>query len=162
MQHNIRPAKLSDAPALAELLRAVGYFEAINSKSSTEAAEQVRQHLTSDLVDQSHSVYVGVDEKDRISGYVAVHWLSYLFLSGPEGYISELFVLPSARGQGLGTALLEVVKAEARHRCCFRLALLNNRDRESYQRGFYQKHNWEERGVMANFVYWMEKEKEKQ
>jgi GNAT superfamily N-acetyltransferase len=66
-----------------------------------------------------------------------------------------LFLRPSARGQGLGAELLETVKAEARERGAFRLSLLNNRSRESYERGFYQKHSWEERQIMANFIYRM-------
>jgi len=86
-----------------------------------------------------------------------VHWLSYLFLPGPEGYVSELFLRPSARGQGLGASLLETVKAEAQERGAYRLSLLNNKSRESYERGFYTKQGWEERPLMANFIYRMEK-----
>ena len=44
----------------------------------------------------------------------------------------------SARGQGVGTQLLEVVKTEAAERGCSRLLLLNRRNRHSYERDFYQ------------------------
>jgi GNAT superfamily N-acetyltransferase len=81
-----------------------------------------------------------------------VHWLPYLFFSGPEGFVSELFVGGPSRGQGVGRQLLEAVKVEATERGCVRLQLINFRDRESYQRGFYQKCGWEERGTAANFV----------
>ena len=37
-------------------------------------------------------------------------------------------------------------------RDCSRLSLLNNRQRESYQRGFYAKNGWEERSDLVNFI----------
>ncbi len=85
-------------------------------------------------------------------GYAAVHWLPYLFMPGPEGFVSELFIDDEARGQGIGTKLLESVKQEAQARGCTRLSLINLRDRESYQRGFYAKLGWQERPDAANFI----------
>jgi GNAT superfamily N-acetyltransferase len=81
-----------------------------------------------------------------------VHYLPYFFLPGPEGYVSELFISAEARGQGIGTALLEQVIAEARRRGCARLSLINSRTRESYQRKFYEQHGWNERIEIAVFV----------
>jgi GNAT superfamily N-acetyltransferase len=98
-------------------------------------------------------VYVAETEEGEIAGYAAVHWLPYLLLLGPEGYVSELFIRESDRGQGIGTQLLEVVKQEAEARGCARLMLLNMHERESYRRGFYKKQGWEERPDAANFVY---------
>jgi GNAT superfamily N-acetyltransferase len=155
MTFTVRTAKFTDCPSLADLLREIGWFEFIKNKTPEEAADHIAAHLADCLADESHSVYVGVDDEGKVMGYVNVHWLSYLFLPGPEGYISELFLRPLARGQGLGAELLETVKAEARERGASRLSLLNNRSRESYERGFYQKHGWEERQIMANFIYRM-------
>ena len=63
-------------------------------------------------------------------------------MAGPEGYVSELFVAASARGQGVGTQLLEVAKTEAVEHGCSRLLVLNRRNRHSYERDFYQKRGW--------------------
>ena len=110
------------------------------------------------LADNSHSIYVASnavacnrDEPADVYGYVSVHWLPYLISKGPEGYVSELFIHPSSRGQGIGSALLETAITEARQRGCSRMRLLNMRDRESYLRGFYKKHGWEEREDAATF-----------
>ena len=89
----------------------------------------------------------------EVLGYAAGHLLPYLFLSCPEGYISELFVLAKGRAMGIGTRLLEEVKTEARERGCSRLRLLNSRRRESYKRGYYRKLGWEERKEMADFIF---------
>ena len=88
----------------------------------------------------------------EIAGYCAVHWLPYLILAGPEGYVSELFIQEQFRGQGIGGQLLNAIKAEAQKRGCSRLMLLNIRTRNSYQRQFYPKHGWEERPDAANFI----------
>ncbi len=155
MTYTIRTAKFTDCPSLADLLREVGWFEFIKNKTPEAANEHIATHLADCLADESHSVYVGVDETGSVAGYISVHWLAYLFLPGPEGYVSELFLRPTARGQGLGAALLGTVKAEAQERGVYRLSLLNNKSRESYERGFYQKQGWEERPIMSNFIYRM-------
>ena len=104
------------------------------------------------LADDSHSVLVAEGAKGVVLGYVAIHWLPYLMLPGPEGYVSELFVAESARGAGLGSKLLEAMKDMAIGRGCSRLMLVNRKTRESYKRGFYRKLSWEERQEFANFV----------
>jgi hypothetical protein len=55
----------------------------------------------------------------------------------------------------VGAAVLTAAQTEAAQRGCVRLSLLNGKQRESYQRSFYQKHGWEERPFMANFIFWM-------
>ena len=147
----IRRATLGDAAVLAELIRELGLFARINDEPAAVTAKRVERHLKLCLVNDSHSVYVA-EQDGGVVGYVAVHWLPYLILAGPEGYVSELFIRDSARGQGIGSALLDVVKDEAEERGCSRLMLLNMRNRESYRRGFYKKVGWQEREQVANFV----------
>lgn len=149
---NIRKTTSQDAPALADLLRALGLFTHINAEDISSTYERVARHLELCLSDDSHSLYVAENKNSEIVGYVAVHWLPYLILTGPEGYVSELFIAEHFRGRGIGARLLEAAEAEACRRGCSRLMLLNMRQRESYQRGFYAKHGWEERSNAANFI----------
>lgn len=150
---SIRKATEQDAGDLASLIRELGWFNHLALESAAEAGRRVFDYLTACLAEKdSHSVYVAETNEAEIAGYVAVHWLPYLFLPGPEGYVSELFVRESARGQGIGTKLLATVQAEGRERGCFRLMLLNNRRRESYERRFYEKVGWQERGWLASFI----------
>ena len=149
---NIRPATSADVPATAAILRGLGWFAHVNDGSPAGTETRIAEHLLMCLDDDSHSVLVGEGAKGAVLGYVAVHWLPYLMLPGPEGYISELFVAESARGAGLGTKLLEAVKDMAAGLGCSRLMLVNRKTRESYARGFYRKLGWEEREEFANFV----------
>jgi GNAT superfamily N-acetyltransferase len=149
---SVRSASLADAPALGALLRGLGWFSFMNRESSADTERRLSEQLRLCLADKSHTVLVVESAGGAVLGYVAVHWLPYLVLAGPEGYVSDLFVTESARGAGLGTRLLREVEALAVSRGCSRLMLVNRKTRDSYKRGFYRKLGWEEREDFANFV----------
>ena len=153
MDIQIRKAAASDVPAITNLLRALGFFARINAESAETTQARILKHLALAAADDSHLILVAETPAGEIAGYCAAHWLPYLILPGPEGYVSELFVDEAFRGQGIGGQLLDAVKAEAQQRGCSRLMLLNLRKRESYQRRFYPKQGWEERPEMANFIF---------
>jgi len=153
MTVQISKATAQDAQSLAELLRDIGWFEPFNHEPLDVLVRRVQCAIEQCLADNSHSIFIAQSPDGKIVGYGSVHWLPYLFLPGPEGYVSELFVRESARGSGLGRKLLEEIQAEARARGCTRLSLINLRNRESYARRFYEKAGWEERSDAANFIY---------
>ncbi len=152
MDYTIRRAALDDAERLAELVRSVGWFRHMQDETFEQTCDNVTRQIELCLRDDSHMVLCA-QEDDRLLGYVLVHWNPYLIHTGPEGYVSELFVQDFARGRGVGARLLGTVKEEARKRGCDRLLLLNVRSRESYVRGFYRKHGWIEWEDAAPFVY---------
>ena len=153
MEIQIRKLSAQDAPQIAELLKQIGWFEAFKSESIEATSRQVRFYIEQCLADNSHSAFAAQSPDGKIVGYGSVHWLPYLFLQGPEGYVSELFVREFARGQAIGRQLLKTIETEAKARGCVRLSLINLRNRESYVRQFYIKAGWEERPEAANFIY---------
>jgi len=151
MTLQIREAQTQDAPAIAAIVRELGWFAHINAEPLESTVARITSHLALCNADDSHSVYVA-ELEGVVRGYAAVHWCPYLLFTGPEGYVSELFVADEAREQGIGTKLLDTIEQEARSRGCSRLGLLNLRSRESYKRDFYRKHGWVEREEVANFI----------
>lgn len=149
----LRKATVDDAQQLAALLKDIGWFDTFKDESVAHSTRQVGDQLERCLTDGSHFVCVAQSDNDEIIGYISVHWLPYLFMPGPEGYVSELFVHAALRGQGVGRQLLQAAETEARARGCSRLSLMNLRSRESYQRQFYIKAGWTERREAANFIY---------
>jgi GNAT superfamily N-acetyltransferase len=151
----IRKAIPGDAAALADILRnmGAGWFDQIKQEPVESTRQRINSQLSLSGADSMNSVYVAENDNHTLVGYVSVHWFPCFFLNGLEGYISELFIQEAFRGQGAGALLLDTVIAEGKKRDCSRLMLINRRSRESYQRGFYHKHGWEERAEMANFVY---------
>jgi len=153
---NIRKINEHDALAISKILCDLGWLEHLKQESFQATEQRIRKHIAMCQQDDSHAVFVAENANGNVIGYTAVHWLPYLMLKAPEGYVSELFVADSERGKGVGSQLLEVVKEEARERGCTRLSLINVKIRESYQRGFYKKQGWTEREGDARFVLTLE------
>ena len=152
----IRKATTQDDAALAHILHELEFFSQVNSETPQSTQARIARYLRFYDRDDCHSLYVAVGATGEIVGYGAVHWLTYLFLAGPEGYVSELFVCAAERGKGMGSRLLEAIKEEALARGCSRLTLINLRHRESYERGFYARRGWQERPEAVSFVYVLE------
>jgi len=77
-------------------LRELGWFAQIKGESPSVTEERISRHLKLCSVDESHLVLVAENRNGEVIGYVAVHWLPYLILAGPEGYVSESNIKQSA------------------------------------------------------------------
>lgn len=141
----IRSAIPDDALAIAEILHAQNTFAHLADEPPDKTCQRVRERLESSI--PSHDQVLVAVENDRVIGYGAVRWMPNLILRGPDGYLSELFLFPEARGKGVGPLLLDTFRAEAKHRQAERLWCINFRERDSYQRGFYRKSGWTERDI---------------
>jgi GNAT superfamily N-acetyltransferase len=146
----VRPARLTDTSAIAELWRALRWFSHINEEPKSDTEGRIARQLELCFADDSHMVLVAENGDGAFTGFVSVHWLPYLFLTGPEGYVTELFVVESERGKGIGRRLLDEVSKRAIERGCSRLQLVTGKDRDSYK--FYHKLGWKERPELADFV----------
>ncbi|MBA2682755.1 MAG: GNAT family N-acetyltransferase, partial [Ktedonobacteraceae bacterium] len=143
----IREARLEDSSAIAIILRALGWSEQIKRESLADTQAQIASYLERCQREKTHTILVAEREQEqnmrKVSGYIAVHWYPHL-MRGNDGYVSELFVHPDATGHGIGSLLLDTIKATALERNCTRLLLMNGRTRESYTRQFYAKRGWVE------------------
>ncbi len=151
----IRRATLGDAEYMASILREIGWSEKRNSLPLKEVSTPIEK-LIRHCLDNSkgHTIIVAVNEDDAVLGFVNVHWVPFLMLGNFEGYVSDVFVSPSASGRGVGNSLIKYVIKEGEERGCMRLMLTNGQDKPSYKRGFYRKMGWTERPKVANFVYY--------
>jgi GNAT superfamily N-acetyltransferase len=148
----LRDATESDVPGIAEVLHGIVEIKSIAGCTVEQICDRVAKALAEAATAKASTILVAIMEDETIAGYCAVHWVPFLFFTGPEGYVSELFVRQNSRSEGVGSALLDEVKRRAMQRGCTRLSLLNGRDGEAYRRGFYAKRNWQERDRMANFI----------
>lgn len=146
-----RQATRDDAAAIAAVLHD-SELTFVRTQSAAATTEHVAGNLERVIEGESSALFVAETPDNQLAGYCAVHRVPFVFLPGGEAYISELFVRPQFAGQGIGSKLLELAIDEARRWGCARVSLLNRRDRESYRRGFYAKHGFQERESLANFV----------
>jgi len=151
----IRNAEVKDAVSMAEILREIGWSDRRNAMPLEEVSgpiEKLIDHYMNDR--EGHSMLIAVDEDDKVVGFTTVHWVPFVMLGSWEGYVSDVFVSPSAGGKGAGSALIERVMEEGKERGCMRLMLTNGKEKPSYKFGFYKKMGWTERPKVANFVYY--------
>ncbi len=149
MAATIRAVKLEDAPALADLVRDLGEFSSVTQEVPAVTFRRVEQHLGIITTSERHTLLVA-EENGELIGYCSAHWIP--MMSQLSGFVSELFVRPSRRGEGIGTRLLGHIETEARARGCGRLHLENFRTKASYKRGYYAKHGFSERPAAASFI----------
>ena len=150
-EHRIRLARAEDAPAIAVLLATLGDLPML---AGEDVADVAARHVPAAVASPGTTLLL-VEDDGGLIGYANVHWVHDLFMPGPEGYLSELFILDAHRGRGIGSELLAMIETEARERGAFRLSLLNAKRRASYERRFYEQHGWVERPDIANFVRWL-------
>ncbi len=149
----IREAYQKDAEAIATILYELGLFEHVNNELPAVTEHKIALRLLQGYHDRCNTVLVAEQGNEQTVGYIAAHWFPNLMRGSVDGYVSELFVSPRAAGHGVGSLLLDAIHERAVKRGCTRLLLMNRRDRESYKRGFYSKHGWQEMPEAAYFIY---------
>lgn len=143
---HLRPLRAHDLDAIMQLHRELGWNPAFHADGST-----LRQRLNA-LTTEDDTLLLVAELEGDVVGYVHGEIVMYLLFAGREMLVSELFVRQQARGHGVGTALMAAIEAEAVKRKCFRISVLNSRERESYKRGFYPALGYEERTQTATFT----------
>lgn len=142
----IRPLQRQDIDAVMKLHRELGWNPAFKADGST-----LLQRLKALITEESALLLVAEVNK-RVIGYIHGEIITHLLFAGREMYISEVFVMEKHRGSGVGRALVSTIETEAVQQRCFRISVLNSRERESYQRGFYPSMGYDERTQTALFT----------
>jgi GNAT superfamily N-acetyltransferase len=129
----IRDAGPTDQAAWAALWQ--GYLDFYR----TELAPGVTEASWARLMDPGSALKMRLAvEGDRVLGFaIHLHHASTWVL-GDDCYLEDLFVVPDARGQGLGRALIEDLMALARtkgwHRIWWMTEITNSAARKLYDR----------------------------
>jgi GNAT superfamily N-acetyltransferase len=98
----IRPAQLTDAPEILELIHELAVYE----KAPQEVVATVSD-IESHFFCENPKVFCDVVEQDGKVQAIAIWFLNFSTWQGKHGiYLEDLYVRESARGQGFGKALL--------------------------------------------------------
>jgi GNAT superfamily N-acetyltransferase len=108
----VRPARPDDVPVVLSLIRELADYE-----RSLDAVEATEDQLIAGLFGDAPAAYCHVAESDgEVVGF-ALWFLNFSTWVGSHGiYLEDLYVRPSARGTGLGRALLMTLVGIAHER----------------------------------------------
>jgi GNAT superfamily N-acetyltransferase len=130
----IRRATPGDTPVVLQFIQALADYEKL-----TDACAATEALLSEHLFGSAPAAEVLIAEVDSRQVGFALFFTSFsTFLARPGIYLEDLFVVPEARGYGVGKALLHAVADIAVQRNCGRLewAVLDWNDPAI---GFYKK-----------------------
>lgn len=133
MMPQIRDALVTDAAAIATLLRALDY-----PQTQLFVARKLAQLLDDPNARQLVAVVDGA-----VVGFISLHFIPQLARAGDFCRISYFCVAASARGKGVGAALEARTDALARAHGCDRIELHCHSRRESAHR-FYARQGYVE------------------
>jgi GNAT superfamily N-acetyltransferase len=113
----VRPARIADAGALLALIDALADYEHLPRPDAA-----ARERLVRDGFGDRKRFDGFLAELDgRPVGYAIVFETYSSFLAKPTLYLEDVFVLPEARGRGVGRAFFRMLAAEALARGCGRM-----------------------------------------
>lgn len=125
----IRRAQVKDIPAIMKLLNQVLEIHASIRPDIfiPGTTKYTVEELTTIINDDQKAVFVAVDEDDQVLGYAFTQLQEQPFSTNmvqfKSLFIDDLCVDSTQRSQGVGRALLDYVKAEAKRLGCYEVTL---------------------------------------
>jgi GNAT superfamily N-acetyltransferase len=113
----IRPAAADDAPLILRFIRALAEYEKL-SRTVTVSEDLIREHLFGPYP-AAEALIASLDSKPV--GFALFFQTFSTFVGRPGIWLEDVFVLPEARGKGVGRAILKHVAAIAVSRNCGRV-----------------------------------------
>ena len=133
----IRPAAISDASAVCELLAQLGY---------PAAPHEIPNRLTALTTYPQAVVLVATNGYGEVVGLGTSHIFPSIHDNEPVAWLTSLVVLEDARGAGIGSALVEYIEKWAARNGAKRLSLTSGLHRTAAH-DFYQRRNYENTGL---------------
>jgi GNAT superfamily N-acetyltransferase len=130
---SIRSARLTDGPAIEQLLDQLGY---------TGTQGFLPQKLRRMLADPDERLLV-YETTAGVVAFISVHFIPQIAVAGDFARISYFSVDDSVRGQGIGREMEEYVAMLAKERGCDRIEVHCHSRREDAHR-FYFRQGYEE------------------
>lgn len=106
----VRPFVKSDVPALLSMMKGLARFEGYIDEFRVTARDLVEQGLG----DSSCFGAFVAEQEGVLMGYAVHYRVPFTYRMRPTLVLKELYVRTEGRGNGVGGALFEAVKAEAK------------------------------------------------
>ncbi|MFR0540896.1 N-acetyltransferase family protein [Lactobacillus delbrueckii] len=153
----IRRAQVKDIPAIMKQLNQVLEIHASIRPDIfiPGTTKYTVEELTTIINDDQKAVFVAVDEDDQVLGYAFTQLQEQPFSTNmvqfKSLFIDDLCVDSTQRSQGVGRALLDYVKAEAKRLGCYEVTL-NVWEGNDSAINFYKKNGLKVKGTNMEFI----------
>lgn len=137
---SIRPISATDIPALLELVEQYWLFEDIAGFEPRAVSAELQRLCDDSRLGAGWLAHDG----HRPVGYLLAVYVFSLEHLGLTAEIDEFFVLPSGRGKGTGSALLQAAEAQFRRAGCTNVSLQLGRGNDA-AREFYRRQGYADR-----------------
>ena len=137
----VRDAREDDFPAVAGLLAQLGRPAVLGEGEVDEHRAAYARYLAR----PDTAALVAEDDEGRIVGFLDLEFRQRLNFLRPQAWIPDLIVDESARGRGVGAALLARAEELAEERDCWGMTLESATWREDAHR-FYLREGWQQAG----------------
>ena len=105
----LRKATVADLPRLIPMMQAFNLLEGIDWDPA-----RARPALTRLMEDSSLGTIGLVEYGDRLVGYFVLTWGYDLEWNGRDSFLTEIYLEPATRGQGVGARTLALIESLAR------------------------------------------------
>jgi GNAT superfamily N-acetyltransferase len=140
MTADIRPIAAKDILALLPLIEQYWIFEDVAGFDAARVTRELQRFCADPALGSGWIASVG----GKPIGYLLAVYVFSLEHLGLTAEIDEFFVLPSARGKGIGDELLKLAEAEFVRRRCTNVALQLGKGNDR-ARIFYHAHGYDGR-----------------
>jgi GNAT superfamily N-acetyltransferase len=142
LEYTIRAARVEDWPPIAGLLVELGRDVSPSAAENPSYVIRFGGHLA---LRESRTL-VAEEPGGRVLGFLDMEFRQRLGHPRPQGWVNDLVVTETARGRGVGAALLDHAEQLARARGCFRMSLETSAWRDATHR-FYEGRGWTNNGI---------------
>lgn len=148
--HTARHATVDDLSTVGELLHD------FNVEFGEPAPEPHWMAARMAALLESGDTSIIVSGKPAIAVAV-VRYRQAIWTSGLEAYLAELYVVPKLRGEGIGTAIMELLHSDALERGTDYISIgVDEEDHDT--RRFYERIGFTNRGRDGGYMYYYERE----
>ena len=137
----VRTATQADIPGIVRLIQALAQHDGVPAPDS----RSLREVLQTLLRRESTQYIVAVDDAGLVIGTMQLDFRLTTWEAATYAYIEDFFVEEQHRGQGVGSAMLQLARQLSRQWGCVRMDLDVLQSSVDTRR-FYERHGFENQG----------------
>ena len=132
----IRMAEIKDIYQIKDL-----FLDFMRQQQFAPVSEEEFNHTYAHLIQDKRDCSIVAEEEGKIIGFVSLTYNFSTFNAAYEATVDDIYVIPAARGKGIGKAMLERATEDAQDKAACRISILV-RIEDTEARHLFEKMNF--------------------